>query len=174
MRKANQTILAIDPGLRELGFAIMCQDILLDSGVLPLRHLRPQSRLWRVREAIRRWVSAYDPGTLVIEHIPRRPLDAVAGLPALGRLLRRLAKAVGLELATYSARTARRTVVGDGWAGKAKVADRLTGRFPELRVYRGQNRKWKDRYWQNMFDAIALALHHDEQNNPPSRSRRSG
>jgi hypothetical protein len=65
----------------------------------------------------------------------------------------------------------RRTVVGDGWAGKADVAKRLAGRYPELKVYRGQTRKWKDSYWQNMFDAIALALHHQSATHPPSRSR---
>jgi hypothetical protein len=76
-----------------------------------------------------------------------------------------------LELATYSAKAVRRTLLNDGWAGKAAVVAPIVGRYPQLRVYRGQNRKWKDRHWHNMFDAIALGHHHLALNSPPSRSR---
>jgi len=93
------------------------------------------------------------------------------GLPALGRLLRRLARSGRIELASYSAKAARRTLLNDGWAGKPAVVEPLVGRYPQLRVYRGQNRKWKDRHWHNMFDAIALGHHHQAITQPPSRSR---
>jgi Holliday junction resolvasome RuvABC endonuclease subunit len=106
----------------------------------------------------------------VLEHIPKRPLDSLAGLPALGRLLRRLAKRGRLTVVDYSVKTVRQTVVGDGWAGKREVAKAICRRFAELRVHLTQDRKWKERYWQNMFDAIALALHH-QATHPPSRSR---
>jgi Holliday junction resolvasome RuvABC endonuclease subunit len=174
MPQPNPTILAIDPGLRDLGHAVLARKDLIDSGVLTLRHVPPERRLRKVREKVEHWIRAYDPDILVLEHIPKRPLDALGGLPALGRLLRRIAKAHGLEVATYSAKTARRTVVGNGWAAKPEVAKTIVGRFPELRVYRGQDRKWKDHHWQNMVDAIALGLHHQVVTQPPSRSRRSG
>jgi Holliday junction resolvasome RuvABC endonuclease subunit len=171
MNHRHPTILALDPGTRDLGFALLHGKSLRASGVLPLRHLPPTRRLGRVRDEVKTWIRAYEPDVLVLEHIPNRPLDSRAGLPALGRLLRRLAQRSGLATVSYSAKTARRTVVGDGWAGKPEVARAIAARFPELRVYRGQDRKWKDRYWQNMFDAIALALHHQSLINPPSRSR---
>jgi Holliday junction resolvasome RuvABC endonuclease subunit len=117
------------------------------------------------------WLRAYRPRTLVIEHIPRRPLDTLAGLPALGRMLRRMAATRRLKVATYSARTVRGNIVGDGWAGKREVAEALSARFPDLRIHLTHDRKWKERYWQNMFDAVALALHHQSQMKPPSRSR---
>jgi hypothetical protein len=44
-------------------------------------------------------------------------------------------------------------------------------RFPRLRVYLTQDRRWKERFWQNMFDAVALALFHQSLTQPPSRSR---
>jgi Holliday junction resolvasome RuvABC endonuclease subunit len=66
----------------------------------------------------------------------------------------------------------RKHLVGDGWAGKAEVAAMLARSYPQLRIYLTQDRQWKERYWQNMFDAIALALHH--QGHPPSRSRTCG
>jgi len=171
MRKNPDTILALDPGLRELGYAVLVGKSLVTSGVLPLRWLHPRRRLQRVEESLDAWIRAYRPRVLVLEHIPKRPLDSLAGLPALGRLLRRIAGRKRVKLVEYSAKTARRTVPGNGWAGKREVAEAITGLFPDLRVHLTQNRKWKERYWQNMYDAIALALHHQSLGQPPSRSR---
>jgi Holliday junction resolvasome RuvABC endonuclease subunit len=86
----------------------------------------------------------------------------------------RIAKRFRLKLAVYSARAARRTVVGDGWAGKAEAAEAIVARFPELRVHLTHDRKWKVAHWWNMFDALALAIHHQIVSKPPSRSRKSG
>jgi len=173
MRKNPDTILAVDPGLRELGYAVLAGKSLITSSVLPLRWVHPVRRLRTVDESLEAWIRAYHPRVLVLEHIPKRPLDSLAGLPALGRLLRRVAKRRRVKLVEYSAKTARRTVPGNGWAGKREVAEAITAQFPDLRVHLTQNRKWKERYWQNMYDAIALALHH-QTTQPPSRSRSSG
>jgi Holliday junction resolvasome RuvABC endonuclease subunit len=171
MRKTPESILAIDPGLQELGYAVFTKKTLATHGVLSLRQIVARRRLAKVRESLEVWMRAYRPRVLVVEHIPARPLDSLAGLPALGRLLRRFADARSLRVAAYSAKTVRRSVVGDGWAGKPKVAETVCARFPELQVYRTQNRKWKEEYWMNMYDAVALALHHQSQKQPPSRGR---
>lgn len=167
----HDTILALDPGTRELGYAVLRGPHLLDSGVLTLRHISPERRLAHVREALERLIRADSPEVLVMEHIPTRPCGLQVGLPALGRLLRRMARANRIALATYSAKAVRRTLLNNGWAGKPEVVEPLVGRHPQLRVYRGQNRRWKDRYWHNMFDAIALGHHHQTITQPPSRSR---
>lgn len=174
MHKNNQPILALDPGTRDLGYAVVSGKRLLAANVLSLRRVSRERKLAVVREALQTWVRAYRPRTLVLENIPKRPLDALAGLPALGRLLRRVAASRRLRVASYSARTVRMNVVGDGWAGKREVAEALSARFPDLRVHLTHDRKWKERYWQNMFDAVALALNHQATSKPPSRSRRSG
>jgi len=174
MPKNADTILALDPGTRDLGYAVIRGKRLVAASVLPLRHVARKRRLGAVREALLAWMRAYHPRTLVLEHIPKRPLDNLAGLPALGRLLRRMAAARRLAVVTYSARTVRGNLVGNGWAEKREVAKALAARFPELRVHLTHDRKWKERYWQNMFDAVALAIHHQLVTKPPSRSRRSG
>ena len=172
--KKTNTILALDPGLRDLGYAVFAGQRLVTANVLPLRSVPRSRRLGMIREFLLTQFRAHRPRTLVREHIPRRPLDTLAGLPALGRLLGRVARQRRLKLATYSARTVRGSVVGDGWAGKRKVAESIAGKFPDLRVLLTHDRKWKERYWQNMFDAVALALHHQTVSKPPSRSRQSG
>ena len=172
--KKNDTIIALDPGLRDLGYAVLTGRRLIAANVLSLRSVPQSRRLGKVREFLVTQFRAYRPRMLVLEHIPKRPLDTLAGLPALGRMLRRMAIARRLKLATYSARTVRRSVVGDGWAGKREVAEIIAEKFPDLRVHLTHDRKWKVQYWQNMFDAVALALHHQSVSKPPSRSRQSG
>jgi hypothetical protein len=34
----------------------------------------------------------------------------------------------------------------------------IVSKFPELEVYLTQDRAWKERYHQNMFDAVGLGL----------------
>ena len=171
MHKRTDTILALDPGLGELGYAVVSRGRLLTSGVLPLRFTPARRRFQRICESLDGWIRAYRPRALVFENIPKRPLDALAGLPALGRLLIRLARNHRLRMATYSAKAVRREVIGNGWADKREVAEVICGWFPDLRVHLTHDRKWKERYWQNMFDAIALALHHQAATKPPSRGR---
>ena len=173
MQRKHDTILALDPGLRDLGYAVLSGKELRTAGVLSLRLVKSRHRIGRIQDSIDGWIRAYRPRMIVLEHIPKRPLDSLAGLPALGRRLRRLAAGRRIPIRTYSAKTVRRTVLGDGWAGKREVARAVTSRFPELRVHLTHDRKWKERYWQNMYDAIALALHHQSLGQPPSRSRSS-
>lgn len=172
--KRTDTIIALDPGLRDLGYAVLAGRRVVAASVLPLRSVPRYRRLGTVRKFLLTQLRAHRPRTLVLEQIPKRPLDTMAGLPALGRMLGRLARQRRLKLATYSARTVRGSVVGDGWASKREVAERIAGKFPDLRVHLTHDRKWKERYWQNMFDAVALALHHQQISKPPSRSRGSG
>ena len=47
---------------------------------------------------------------------------------------------------------------GNGKASKREVARVVVSRFPELRVYLTQDRAWKERFHQNMFDAVAVGV----------------
>jgi hypothetical protein len=42
--------------------------------------------------------------------------------------------------------------------GKKDVARIIVSKFPELKVYLTQDRVWKERFHQNMFDAVALGM----------------
>ena len=171
MKPRNHTILALDPGLRDLGYAVLRGKHLVTANVLSLRNVLRSRRLSRVREELTALIRGYRPQAIAIEEMPQRSLDKVAGLPALGRLVRKLARRRRLKLAAYSARTVRRSVVGNGWAGKRETAEAMVARFPDLRVQLTQNRKWKEAYWQNMYDASAIGIHHQLITKPPSRSR---
>ena len=45
-----------------------------------------------------------------------------------------------------------------GWATKEQVAKAVVARYPELRAYLIHDRKWKERFHENKFDAVALGM----------------
>ncbi len=173
-RKTSHPILALDPGLRDLGHAVLKGRRLLNFGVLGLRTIAPSRRPHEVALAVQAWTRAYRPRTLVLEQTANQRAGWLRPLYRLVRTLGRFGVRRRLTVASYSPKTVRKTVLGNGWATKHEVAEALCARYPQLRVYLTHDRKWKERYWQNMFDAVALALHHQTVRKPPSRSRRYG
>jgi len=58
----------------------------------------------------------------------------------------------------YSLSTVKKFICGNGWADKKEVAKAIVSKFPELKVYLTQDRAWKEKFHQNMFDAVALGI----------------
>lgn len=173
MRKTPDTILALDPGLRDLGYAVVRGRRIVTSGVLGLRRVPKEDRLAIARKNVRSWLRTHRPDVVVVEKTYRHPLPWLNQLHQISRSARNLATRQHAKFAMYSPQNVRATVAGNGRAKKPEVAVAVGHRFPSLRVYLTQDRRWKERYWQNMFDAIALALHHQSTTQPPSRSRSS-
>jgi len=173
MQKNPDRILALDPGLRELGFAVLQGQRLVSSGVLGLRRTPKDERLAKARKHLKSWMQTHRPDIVVVEKTYRHPVPWLDQLHQLSRSAQNLATRRRAAFAMYSPQSVRATVAGNGKAKKPEVAIAVAHRFPSLRVYLTQDRRWKERYWQNMFDAIALALHH-QSTQPPSRSRTSG
>jgi crossover junction endodeoxyribonuclease RuvC len=165
------TILALDPGLRELGWAVLKGRRLLGSGAVSLRRHPKDRRLALVRRYARGWLKAYRPSVIVLEKTYRHPVPWLNDLHRLTLYARGLARRRRRGFASYSPQRVRQTVLGNGRGTKREVAAVVAAHFPALRVYLTQDRKWKERFWQNMFDAVALAIHHQVISNPPSRSR---
>jgi len=169
--KPERTILAIDPGLRELGMAVLSGRSLVADGALTLRMLPREKRLPEVQRHVEGWLRLHQPQAVVMEKTYRHPVPWLNGVHRLSLSVRRLARRQGIDFATYSPQRVRQGVLGNGKASKSEVAVVVANRFPQLRVYLTQDRKWKVRFWQNMFDAVALALHHQSAGIPPSRGR---
>ena len=172
MRKAPDTILALDPGLRDLGYAVLRGRRIVTSGVLGLRRVPKDDRLAIARKNVRTWLKTHRPDVVVVEKTYRHPLPWLNQLHQISRSARNLATRRHATFTMYSPQSVRATVAGNGRAKKPEVAVAVANRFPSLRVYLTQDRRWKERFWQNMFDAVALALHH-QATQPPSRSRSS-
>ena len=173
MRKNPSTILAIDPGLRELGFAILSGKKLITSGVRPLFLTPSRRRVPEARRLLKQWLRAYRPETVVLERTYAHPTGTFDSVHRLAVALQKAASRRGFRTASYPPQTVRKAIVGNGNAPKLEIAKVLSARYPALRMYVTSDRKWKTRYFQNAFDALALAVFHQE-NQPPSRSRSSG
>jgi len=171
MPTKTDTILAIDPGLRELGMAVLRGRRLAANGALTLRRLPTPRRLPEALRHVRGWLRVYRPDAVVMEKTHVHPIPWLNEVHHLALVVKGLSRRRGIPFATYSPQQVRQHVLGDGRAPKAEAAAAVATRFPELRVYLTQDRKWKERFWRNMFDAVALALHHQGATQPPSRGR---
>lgn len=155
-----QTILALDPGLRDLGYAALRGRSLVDAGVRTFRFVTGPHRHAAALLSVRELLGTLRPDILVFEVAPRSSHPNFRALRRFTRAVARLARAAGIPCVGYTVQEVRRTLLGNGWAGKRDVAVTLAARYPTLRVYVQQNRVWKERYFQNLFDALALAVHH--------------
>ncbi len=54
----------------------------------------------------------------------------------------------------------RKSVCGDGHATKRDVRKLLISKYPELRVFSGTNRRWKEQQFSHLFDAVAVGVAH--------------
>lgn len=106
MQKRIQPILALDPGLRDLGFALLSGSRLLTSGVLPLRHVPHRLRSAEAISAVQGLIVAYHPRVLVLEATYRHPLPTFDRVHQLARTLARLALR-GRELLGFGVHTLR-------------------------------------------------------------------
>jgi len=169
--KTNHPILALDPGLRDLGFAVLTGRRLIAGDVIALRPFPKERRLLEARDRIAALVEAHRPQAIVVEKTYRHPVPWLNELHGISLFAKRIATKRRLKFASYAPQAVRATVAGNGKAKKVETAIAVAHRFPQLRVYLTQDRRWKERFFLNMFDAVALALHHQTRTQPPSRSR---
>jgi Holliday junction resolvasome RuvABC endonuclease subunit len=72
--------------------------------------------------------------------------------------IKAIGKRKGLKVISYAPSTVKKFICGNGRASKKDVAKAIISKYPELKVYLTQDRAWKERYHQNMFDAVALGM----------------
>ena len=173
-RTKTMRILAIDPGTREMGIAVIERDRLLYSAVEIFRKLpSPQDRLRQVRSAVARLVRDFRPSALAIEKTFIGRNRNAALLNVLVDEIVTLGKRKGLTVVALAPAAVKKVVAGDGWATKEEVAHAVAARFPKLRVYLPPDRSWKRRRQLNMFDAIAVGIAclaaRSERRAPPKR-----
>lgn len=152
-------ILAIDPGTREMGVALLEGEKLIHYGVKAIkRSLSPHERLKEGRQIILRLINDFKPDTLVVEKTFFGNNRNASLLNIFVDEIMAIGKRKGLRVVTYAPNTVKKIICGNGRASKEEVAKVIVSKYPELKVYLIQDRKWKERYHQNMFDAVALGV----------------
>lgn len=159
MHKENSRILAIDPGTRLMGIAFLDNGKLVYHAVKVIAKGRsPQETLQRAKGVIARLIDELDPQVVAAEKTFFSRNRNTALLNVLFDEIRALAVRRHLRFISFAPSTIKKFTCGNGWAEKKEVAKVVVARFPELKVYLTQDRAWKERFHQNMFDAVALGI----------------
>jgi len=159
MPKNNLKILAIDPGTREMGIALLEKGKLIYYGVKVIKKRKsPHETLKEGRKIILRLIRDFKPKALVVEKAFFSKSRNLALLNIFFDEIKAIAKRKKLRFISYAPSTVKKFICGNGWATKKEVAAVIVLKYPELKVYLNQDRAWKERYHQNMFDAVSLGV----------------
>jgi Holliday junction resolvasome RuvABC endonuclease subunit len=155
----ERKILAIDPGTREMGVAVLSGHELEYYAVKTVtRRESASSILKQIRAIVRKLIALHKPQILALE----RPFLGYGNrsslLVTVCQDLRQLGRQHGCEIIDVNPKTAKKLVAGTGAATKREVARVVCSKFPELSIYLNQVHRYQEKYWQNMFDAVGIAL----------------
>ncbi len=152
-------ILAVDPGTHYMGTAVLEDGLLVHHSVISIEERRtPHEIVAAGRAAIVRLLDCYQPSVLAIEKTFFGKSPNIVVLSVLTREIQALARSRGIRVVALAPSTVKKEICGDGHGSKWRVAKAVCRHFPQLRVFLGQNRKWKARYHCNMFDAVAVGI----------------
>jgi len=159
MQSQHQRILAIDPGTRLMGIAFLDGGKLIYHTVKVIAKGRsPQQTLQRARDSVLRLINDLDPQVVAVERTFFNQNRNTALLNVLFDEIRSIARRKHLDFVAFAPSTIKKFTCGNGRADKKEVAAVVVSKFPELKVYLTQDRAWKERFHQNMFDAVALGI----------------
>lgn len=158
MHIKRNRILAVDPGTRELGVAILEGEDLLFYGVKTVqKRTTPQEVLWEITRIIKQLIDYYAPAILAIEKVLLIQKNASLLIVATDQI-KAAARKEGLAVYEYEPKLIRRSICQTIKATKREVARHLTRKYCELNHYLNRTSKWEQLYYAKMFDAVALGL----------------
>ncbi|MEP0826929.1 MAG: crossover junction endodeoxyribonuclease RuvC [bacterium] len=154
----KNSLLAIDPGIKEIGVAHFIGRELYDFGVKsPKRSSRKIPPLVKLAQIMNRLVGEKKPDAIAVESNCFNGEDHRVMSEILGQI-RKTARQFKVPVYGFAASTIKKTVTGDGRATKRTLTKVIIAEYREVKPYRETRIKWRERYYQNLFDAIACGL----------------
>jgi Holliday junction resolvasome RuvABC endonuclease subunit len=159
MKKNNKRILAVDPGARETGVALIDDNELIHYGVKSFNNANAtEPLLHQVQRVFTKLIQDYAPTTLVIEKPFWVQYETLCNLGAVADKIKSVAESNSLEIVEYSPKTVRKHICRSGKATKLETAKIICDHYPELLNHLHQDKKCKEKYWSHVFDAVAVAV----------------
>lgn len=153
------SLLAIDPGHREIGYAHFDGDELVDYGVKSLRRQRPKKNpLLVLRAVMKRLTEEKAPSVIAVEKNSFAHINQNLPVMQVIKIIHQIAARYTIPVTEFAPNTIKKEVCNDGRATKRDVAKFICARYPELLAYRDTDKAWRERFYSNMFDAIACGL----------------
>jgi Holliday junction resolvasome RuvABC endonuclease subunit len=151
-------ILAIDPGTKELGVAVLLGDRLEYYGVKTFKRRQPaHAFLAAVMRYVTDLIADHQPAALAVEKTYFIQRQA-ALLNITAKEIKHTAKRSGLAVFEFAPVKVRQHICGTEKSTKRQTAKILASRYPELARYLKQPSKWEALYWAHAFDAVAVGL----------------
>ena len=165
MPSHTPTILAVDPGTRELGVAVLAGAELVFYHVKTVTNRKTRlAALEIISKYIRSLVKKYRPEVLAIEKMFITQKNS-ALLAVAAEQIKAVAKEANLPVYEYAPTAIRKRLCQNGRATKREAARILTLKYPELNRFFVRTAKWERDYYANLFDAVAVgAVCFDELN----------
>lgn len=159
-RQSPLRTLALDPGTREAGYAVLEGTELLFFGVHTFKHRKSARSLLKEGQGfVSGLVDAFDPQIFVIEKTFYAKSKRSSLLHVFADEIARFARGKRLRVLAYAPSTVKKAIAGNGAATKRQVAETLVRHwYPYLEKYLRTDLRTQERYWENMFDAVALGL----------------
>ena len=150
-------VIGIDPGTREIGYAVLEGERLEAFGVYTIAYGVSVARVFQKTEAfISTILERIQPHVVAIECAIPAPSRRAALLWVLVGELKRAAWRRNLRVLSYYPTHVKKVITGNGHATKHELAATLVQRYPELTRYRTDD--GNQIHWEHMFDALAVAL----------------
>lgn len=118
----------------------------------------PNATLQEARKAILRLITDLKPRIISCEKAFFSKNRNASLLRVLVDEIRAIARRKGIHFQSYAPSTVKKHIAGNGRASKMEVAKVVVIKYPELKVFLTQDRAWKEKFHQNMFDAVALGM----------------
>lgn len=151
-------ILAIDPGTKEIGVAVLENLELVYYGVKTVRdRSTAQSILQQVAKITRDLIVKFEPESLAIEKMFIVQKSA-ALLSVAAEEIKSVARNCRLDVYEYAPKAVRKFLCRNGAATKREVAQIVAAQYPELTRHLKTRNKWDEKYYANIFDAVAVGL----------------
>src|SRR3989304_8433051 len=142
----NLKILAIDPGTREMGVALLEGGKLIHYGVKVIKSRpSPHEKLKEGRKIILRLINDFRPDVLVVEKTFFANNRNSSLLNVFVDEIKAIGKRKGLRVVSYAPNTVKMIICGNGRASKEELAKVIVPKYPELKVYLIKDRKGKER-----------------------------
>jgi len=172
MPEIPPTILAIDPGTKEIGVAVLSGSALRYYAVKTIKRRQPpHALLAEISRYIASLINEYRPDALAIEQTFLIQKSAVL-LNVAADEIKHTVRQHGLAVYEYAPSEVRKFICQTEKATKRETARQITTRFPELSHYLKHPTKWEEMYWANMIDAVAVGVRclYELQQTPSAQS----
>jgi Holliday junction resolvasome RuvABC endonuclease subunit len=156
MQRKPLTILAINPGSRYLGIAVLQGEWLKDWRIKVLKGKWSKEKFDRAEEIIIKLIEHHKPAALAIKKL--HPSRSSLNLSYLVERIKDLAHLKGLPIHQYSIQEIKDFFSPADKINKKGLAGIIAARLPDLfHDYQGEQRR-KNPYLTRMFEAVAIGI----------------